>query len=139
MDSHRIHGTSVALSGRSILIIGGSGTGKSTLALRLIALGAELVSDDAVDLKREGDQILTSPPNTIEGMIEARGFGILTMDYTPAARLEFVVDMSKTEVRRMPEEKTMTLLGLDIPLVFGGNNAYLGDAIFCMLKAWPSE
>lgn len=133
-EKQRIHATCVELDGQSVLIIGDPGAGKSSLALGLIARGATLVADDAVDITRKSKQLHTSPPDSILGQIEARGFGILEMPYSNDAVLKFVVDLNKTEVRRMPDDKTTKLLGLDIPLVFGGNNLQLVDAIFCVLK-----
>ncbi len=41
-------GRAVALAGRGILILGASGSGKSALALALVAGGAALVADDRV-------------------------------------------------------------------------------------------
>ncbi len=134
MEKERIHASCVEYKGQSVLIIGDSGAGKSSVSLALIALGATLVSDDAVDLTRDGDAILTSPPDSISGQIEARGFGILEMPYCSSATLKFVVDMDKTEVRRLPEDKTISLLGLKVPVVFGGNNLHLANAVFCVLK-----
>lgn len=134
MESERMHASCVEYNGRSVLIIGDSGSGKSSLSLALIALGATLVSDDAVDLKRDDDAILTSPPDSILGQIEARSFGILEMPYSSSATLKFVVDMNKSEVRRLPEDKTISLLGVKVPLVFGGNNLHLANAVFCVLK-----
>ncbi|MCF6304852.1 MAG: HPr kinase/phosphatase C-terminal domain-containing protein [Rhodobacteraceae bacterium] len=134
MEKQRIHGSCVEYDGQSVLIIGDSGSGKSSVSLALIALGATLVSDDAVDLTRKDDKIMTSPPDSILGQIEARSFGILEMPYSASATLKFVVDMNKSEVRRLPEDKTIALLGLKLPLVFGGNNLHLANAVFCVLK-----
>ncbi len=134
MEKQRVHATCVALNGQSVLIIGDSGSGKSSLALGLIARGAILLADDAVDLHRDDGQIITTAPDTILGKIEARGFGILELEFCQTAQLRFVIDMNKSEVRRLPEDKTKSLLGLDIPLVFGGNNLHLADAAFCVLK-----
>ncbi len=134
MKKERMHASCVEYEGKSVLIIGDSGSGKSSLSLALIALGATLVSDDAVDINLSGKEILTTPPDSILGQIEARGFGILEMPYCASATLKFVVDMNKSEVRRLPEDKTIFLLGLKIPLIFGGNNLHLADAVFCVLK-----
>ena len=49
-----VHASAVSLGGRGVLILGRSGAGKSGLALRLIALGAQLVSDDRVVLEPHG-------------------------------------------------------------------------------------
>ena len=134
MARERMHATCVEYDGKAVLIIGDPGAGKSSLALGLISRGATLVADDAVDITRSEDNITVSAPASIQGQIEARGFGILEMAFSKSARLKFVVDMNKTEVRRLPEDKTITLMGLEIPLVFGGNNLHLADAVFCVLK-----
>jgi hypothetical protein len=47
--------TSVSVAGFAILIEGAPKTGKSSLALSLIDLGAKLISDDLTFLKKEGD------------------------------------------------------------------------------------
>jgi len=133
-ENQRIHATCVALDGQSVLLIGDSGSGKSSLALRLIALGAMLVSDDSVDVTLDSETLTTSAPKTIEGKIEARGFGILEMPHCATASLKFVVDMNKSEVRRLPDDKSMNILGQNVPLIFGANNPALADAVFCVLK-----
>ena len=43
MTKSTIHATTVAIDGRGVMIRGGSGQGKSALALQMIAMGAELV------------------------------------------------------------------------------------------------
>ncbi len=48
----QLHASAVAVDGRGCLITGASASGKSTLALEMIALGAELVADDRVDVRR---------------------------------------------------------------------------------------
>ena len=46
MEQKNIHSTSVVVEDLGIMIIGGSGSGKSDLDLRLIDSGATLISDD---------------------------------------------------------------------------------------------
>ena len=41
-----LHASCVSINGNGVLICGSSGSGKSSLAINLIALGAELVADD---------------------------------------------------------------------------------------------
>ena len=48
-----LHGSCVAVEGRGVLIVGPSGAGKSSLALALMALGAELVADDRTEVRLE--------------------------------------------------------------------------------------
>jgi hypothetical protein len=47
-----LHASAVSLAGRAVAFLGGSGAGKTTLAGRIVARGAQLVTDDvlAVDL-----------------------------------------------------------------------------------------
>lgn len=121
------HGTAVALGAKAALIRGGSGAGKSDLALRCIALPplahvslrAELVSDDQVRLAAKEGGIEVAPPATIAGKIEVRGLGILTLPYRALARLALVVDLvPPDEVPRYPlEPESATYLGMDFPLV----------------------
>ena len=64
-----LHGSAVALEGRGLLILGASGTGKSALALRMMAHGARLVADDRVVLARRGDALIASAPPALRGTI----------------------------------------------------------------------
>ena len=76
--SEILHASCVAVEGRGILVLGPSGAGKSALAIRLIALGAGLVSDDRTLVVAEAGQLTATCPNpAMQGLIEARGLGIL--------------------------------------------------------------
>ncbi len=75
---HRlVSGTALAWDGLGILLLGPTGCGKSDLAIRMIEAGARLVSDDVVELRREGDRVLLTFPDAappeLRGRIEARG------------------------------------------------------------------
>lgn len=51
-----LHGSAVAIDGRAIVFVGGTGLGKSTLAAALCDFGgASLLSDDAVVVEKRGD------------------------------------------------------------------------------------
>jgi len=125
--SERVHATALALGGKSVLIRGPSGSGKSDLALRCIAMPplvhigrrAELLSDDQVLLARTVEGIETRPPPAIAGRIEVRGLGILELPYRPVARLALVVDLVPlADVPRYPLEKSSTTyLGIELPVV----------------------
>jgi serine kinase of HPr protein (carbohydrate metabolism regulator) len=113
-----VHATTVAIGGRAVLLRGPSGSGKSDLALRLIDAGAELVADDQTALWRDGDAILARAPESIAGLIEARGVGILRIGSLPAARLALIADLvAPDRVERLPEPSSETILGVAIPLV----------------------
>jgi serine kinase of HPr protein (carbohydrate metabolism regulator) len=107
-----VQGTCVALGRRGALLRGGSGTGKSDLALRFLALTGDgelrpiLVADDQVFVEANGKgQLLASPPETIAGKIEIRGLGIVAVPYLPQAELVLVCDLvNEEDVPRMPPE-----------------------------------
>ncbi|WP_072396518.1 HPr kinase/phosphatase C-terminal domain-containing protein [Hyphomicrobium sp. CS1GBMeth3] len=122
-----VHATALALGDKAVLIRGPSGSGKSDLTLRCIALPplahsplrAELVADDQVQCVRREDGLVVSPPATLAGKIEVRGLGILTLTYRPSARLALVVDLVASEaVERYPlESLTAEYLGIVLPVV----------------------
>ena len=114
-----IHASSVALNGRALLITGASGTGKSALALALMGLGADLVSDDRTILHRDGDALIADAPDTIRGQIEARGVGILHADACGPTRVVLAVDLDRVEDQRLPPLRHSDVMGVAVPLVLG--------------------
>ena len=84
--SEQIHATAVELFGNAILLRGEPGCGKSDLALRLIHEGAKLISDDRVELTYRKSQLYAGSPETINGIIEVRGVGLLEVGFTGLRR-----------------------------------------------------
>ena len=99
-----VHASAVSFSGKGILILGASGSGKSKLALALISCGAILIADDQVILNNNKNEIVLSAPKAILGKIEARNIGILEVSSTKA-QLCLVVSLDKTEHNRLPKTK----------------------------------
>jgi HPr kinase/phosphorylase len=97
----------VAREGNGVLLIGPPGSGKSDLALRLLAIGFELVADDQVDI---ADNIASCPAE-LAGMLEVRCLGIVRLPFRAAARLALVVDLAG-ETARLPMPATHAGLGL---------------------------
>lgn len=132
------HGTAVAVGGSACLIIGKSGSGKSTLAIAMIALGAELVADDRVEIRRAGERLLLSAPATISGLIEARGAGILRLPArdgaSEEAQLALVVDLDQASAARLPEPLTTRILGLPVPVLQGRAQAELSSLVTLILR-----
>lgn len=114
-----VHATTVAVDGVGLLIRGPSGSGKSELALQMIALGARLVSDDRTTLSRPDDgPPIADAPETIRGMIEARGLRVIEIGAAGPTPLGAVLDLSELETRRMPEPRFTPILGFSLPLVY---------------------
>lgn len=81
--------------GAGVLLLGRSGSGKSDLALRLIAVGAKLVSDDRTDLYVSRGALWARAPRRIAGLIEVRGVGILALAHAPRARIALAVELGR--------------------------------------------
>ena len=87
-----------------ILLLGTSGAGKSDLALRLIGRGARLVADDRTLLSVERGRLVARAPDSISGLIEVRGVGIVAMPHAASAHIALVVDLAG-RVDRLPERQ----------------------------------
>lgn len=130
-----LHSTCVAVDGRGLLILGPSGAGKSALALRLISRGAVLVSDDRTRLELVGDRLQASCPNPdLQGMIEARGIGILRALSKAKAEVVLVVDLGQPEPDRLPPHRAVTILGKTVSLVLHVQNDHFPDALMLYLR-----
>ncbi|MFY0692803.1 MAG: serine kinase [Paracoccaceae bacterium] len=107
-----LHASAVRIEDHGILITGASGDGKSTLALNLMALGADLVADDYCRLRRADDVVWLEKPDTLPPAIELRGMGLLRAPIAPRARLSVVIDLSEPETERLPPTHFCDFLGL---------------------------
>lgn len=74
-----LHGVLMGMYGIGVLISGDSGIGKSECALDLITRGHRLISDDAVVIKKVGENIQGSAPELTREHLEIRGLGILNI------------------------------------------------------------
>jgi len=128
-----IHATTISHHGRAAVIVGPSGAGKSSLALQLISLGAELVSDDRTVLSKVGGTLRADTPEAIAGLIEARGVGLLRIGHTGAVPVALVIDLSQTETLRLPHPHTHDLCGLSFPCLHNAPSPHFAAAIlFCL-------
>jgi serine kinase of HPr protein (carbohydrate metabolism regulator) len=107
--------SAVAIGGVALAIEGPTGSGKSSLALALIDRGAGMIGDDAVQLSKEDDRLIASPPPNIEGMIELRGVGLFDMPLAQPCPLALILSL-RVGGERLPESvPRRKILGLDIP------------------------
>lgn len=130
-----LHASSVTFGGRAMLITGPSGSGKSALALRLIALGAALIADDRTEVITTPQGLIARCPSAaIHGMIEARGVGILRAPVVESAPVALVVDLTDAETDRLPPRRNITILGFSLPLVLRVQDDHFPAALMLYLK-----
>jgi HPr kinase/phosphorylase len=132
---HIQHASCVALHGKAVLIMGASGSGKSSLALQLMAFGCALVADDCTEIEPGSDGLIARCPAAIAGLIEARCVGLLKADATPSARLALVVDLDQAETDRLPPHRSITLCGQALPLLHNSASSHFPAAILQYLRA----
>lgn len=134
-----LHATCVAVDGRGVLITGPSGSGKSSLALALMAHGARLVADDRVTLSLRDGAVWATCPEAIRGMIEARGIGLLAADTLAGAEVAVAVDLGRQEDERLPPFRNVTYLGRTVALVLGQAGPHFPAALLHYVRAGRKE
>ena len=117
LSSETLHASCVAIGGRAVLIAGRSGTGKSDLALRLIDRGARLVSDDYTIVRRVEGRLLARAPANIEGRIEVRGLGILSLETEADVPVALFVDLDRRPERMRQAGEQVSVAGVQLPAV----------------------
>jgi serine kinase of HPr protein (carbohydrate metabolism regulator) len=100
---------------RGVLIEGPSGVGKSDLALRAMAQGFRLVADDRVLLWVSEGRLFGRAPDTLSGLLEVRGAGVLSVPALAFSEVALVAACGTPE--RAPEQPSARLLGVEIPRV----------------------
>lgn len=129
-----LHGTCVAYGQSGLLVIGTSGSGKSALALALMGMDATLVADDRVIVTNRDGALTAHCPPAIKGMIEARGIGLLAAKTQPTTLITRVVDLDQIEPDRLPPHRSLTILGVEVDLVFGKDTPNLAAALNQLMK-----
>ena len=111
-----IHATAVAKDGAAVLLVGPPGSGKSDLALRLIDRGWLLVADDRVIAIPTPEGLRLTVPESIAGLLEVRGVGILPAPHATTALARLLVDLTETP-DRLPEPERREVAGFPLPLL----------------------
>lgn len=114
-----IYATAIALDDcTAVLLLGDSGSGKSSVALRLLDAGAKLVGDDRVLLHCDGDVLCVSSHARGCGLIEARGLGIFQLPDVQCAQnvpVVMAVELVSDAPERMAEPTLKQWLGVAVP------------------------
>lgn len=109
-----VHATSVVMGAAcapfggavegAVLLLGQSGSGKSDVALRLIAMGARLLADDQTALFADGGRLFAEAVSSLHGRMEIRGVGVVALDAAgPAPVILAVMLNADIEIPRLPE------------------------------------
>jgi len=135
-----LHASAVAIGAHGLLITGAAGAGKTTLALELIALGAQLIADDQVEARAGDDgRLWLSAPARLAGLAEVRGFGLIRLDARPRAALRLIADLDRAETERLPSRRQRVLQGIACPVMLCKGRQGLAAVLTCVLRAgeWP--
>jgi HPr kinase/phosphorylase len=127
-----VHGELLEVFGLGVLITGGSGIGKSELALELVSRGHRLIADDTPSLTRVSPDVLDGAcPPALGDLLEVRGLGILNIRrmFGDSAikrnkRLRLIVHLVRLEDIAPPAESrlqgmrdTRVILGVGVPTI----------------------
>ncbi|MCO5063801.1 MAG: HPr kinase/phosphorylase [Rhizobiaceae bacterium] len=117
-----LHGTAIILGDRGVFVRGSSGSGKTELALELLArarmygLFARLVADDQLFASTGGGRLVLRAPETIAGLVEVRGLGPRPIEWQERAVIDLVVTLiDPAEAERMPEPGSVVLHSVSLP------------------------
>lgn len=128
--STTIHAVMMEVFGMGVLVVGGSGIGKSECALELILRGHRLVSDDHVVVRRLGtDRLVGSGPDYLRFHMELRGIGIINIkdlfgisSVSMQKPVDLAIELVRWDVqpdhdRIGLEEQHYEMLGASVPLI----------------------
>jgi HPr kinase/phosphorylase len=100
-----------------------------------MAYGCQLISDDRTLVSSRDDLLWASAPDAIRGRIEARFFGILPADTVNSAPVSLVVDLGQAEGERLPQQRTVEICGICLPVVHNIAHAHFPAAILQYLRS----
>jgi HPr kinase/phosphorylase len=119
-----LHATAVIHRETGVLILGPSGSGKSALALALMArasgVGAfgALIGDDRIFVRRADGRLIARGSANMAGVIERRAAGLIVVRHEPAAVVRLAVELCERGLRwpRMPDDHDCLIIaGVGLP------------------------
>jgi HPr kinase/phosphorylase len=107
-----LHATAVVYGEFGVLILGPSGSGKSALALALMARASSqgafsaLIGDDRIFVSKAHGRLIARGASNMAGVIERRTAGLLAVRHEPATVVRLAVELCERERRwpRMPDD-----------------------------------
>ena len=125
-----VHGSLVDVYGIGLLFLGKSGIGKSEIALDLVERGHRLVADDAVQVVRQGEDLLIGKSSKIaQHFMEVRGMGVIDVRSVFGIRavrkrkkIEVVVELEEWDpkqeyTRTGLDQEYISILSVEAPLI----------------------
>jgi HPr kinase/phosphorylase len=119
-----LHATAVIHRESGVLILGPSGSGKSALALALLARASDagafgaLIGDDRIYVRNADGRLVANGAANTTGMIERRTAGLVAVRHEGAVIVRLAVELSKRGQRwpRMPDDHDCLLIaGVRLP------------------------
>jgi len=113
----QLHANCVQIGDYALLLRGPSGSGKSSISLRLIDAGGFLIADDRTDLVARDGRLIATSPATIAGLCEVRGLGIVRgLPQRPEGDVRVVIDLVDDPdlVERMPHGTSEEICGISV-------------------------
>ena len=106
--------------------------------MRALAQGWRLVADDRCLAWTSGGRLYVRAPESLAGLIEARGLGVLPHPYLAFAPVALAVRIGDPAgPERVPEPESLDLLGISIPQV--RFSALEGSAMAKLGRAFARE
>jgi HPr kinase/phosphorylase len=114
-----LHATAVVHGESGVLILGPSGSGKSALALALMARASAagafgaLVGDDRIFVRKAEGRLIASGAENIAGLIERRMAGLIAVLHERATILRLAVELCERGRKwpRMPDDPDTLTVG----------------------------
>jgi serine kinase of HPr protein (carbohydrate metabolism regulator) len=114
-----LHATAVIHGENGVLILGPSGSGKSALALALMARAngagafAALIGDDRIFVRKANGRLIAWGAASMAGVIERRTAGLIVVPHEPAAVVRLAVELCDRGRRwpRMPDDDDRLIVG----------------------------
>ncbi len=114
-----IHASVVRLPAGGVALLGSAGSGKSALMLKLCRLyQGQLVADDRALLAVQSGQLHAAAPQSLQGLLEVRGLGVVCLPFQPSSAIDLVVELvPQKQVPRLPQDRYFTFENVQIPLL----------------------